>query len=267
MLLLNVSSDNYNMSKFRVLQPPDGRFWADPHLLFHQDQFYAFFEDASVTSGHGHIAVMRIDRDGKCSEPSSIIKRPYHLSYPFVFKWQDDIYLIPESAENRSIELYRCTGFPLRWDFSHKLMDNVLAYDTTLVEHEGKWWMFVNIKQHEGASSFDELWLFYSDAPVSEDWTSHPMNPIVSDVRYARPAGKLFIEKGQMYRPSQDSSTRYGFRLNINQVTSMTTTTYSENVVKTVSPDWSISAKAVHTFNRIDHIVMMDAIYRSYRYR
>ena len=45
--------------------------------------------------------------------------------------------MIPESAENRTIELYRFRVFPDDLEFVHILMENVEAYDATLVEYNG----------------------------------------------------------------------------------------------------------------------------------
>ena len=53
---------------------------------------------------------------------------------------------------------------------------------------------------------------------LTNKWTPHPENPIVTDIRTARPGGKIFIQDGKIYRPSQDCSIRYGRALNMNQI-------------------------------------------------
>ncbi len=103
--------------------------------------------------------------DGRFTEPKAVIRRPYHLSYPFIFEWHGDDYLIPESASNRTIELYRCVRFPDEWEFQHCLMEGISAYDATLVEHQGRWWMFAAVKAREGASTWDELCIFHARVP------------------------------------------------------------------------------------------------------
>jgi hypothetical protein len=97
------------------------------------------------------------------------LKKPYHLSYPFVFQWGEDWYMLPESAANRTVELYRCIHFPDEWAFQHNLLEDVEAYDSTLVEHGGRWWLFANVRAHRAASSWDELHLFHSDSPISRN--------------------------------------------------------------------------------------------------
>ena len=81
--------------------------------------------------------------------------------------------------------------------------------------------MFTNIKENEGASSFDELFLFYADELLTNHWKPHPKNPVVSDVKSARPAGSLFFYNNKLYRPSQDCSFRYGYATVINEIIEM----------------------------------------------
>jgi hypothetical protein len=249
-----------DLTKYIPILPPNERFWADPFIAKRNDEFFIFFEDASVATGIGHIAVISKKIGGECSPATKVLEKPYHLSYPFIFEWGDDTYMIPETAENQSIELYRCTNFPLKWEFVHNLIDGIVAYDATLIDYDDHWWMFANVQCHEEASTWDELHLFFSDSPLSRDWAPHPLNPIVSDVRTARPAGHLYWKSGNLYRPSQDSSHRYGYGININRVVTLTTNLYEEEVVKTIRPEGSFSTGGVHSMNHVDQIVVIDAL-------
>jgi len=262
-LMYSTSGCTRDLTTFKLISPPTGRFWADPSALQRNGTNFIFFEDASIRTGRGHISVMRMDRDGVYGAPTNILDKPYHLSYPFVFEWDGVTYMVPESAENHTIELYRCIEFPYRWEFVHNLMENLAAYDATFVEYDQLWWMFVNIQQHSGASNWDELCLFYSDSPISQDWHPHPRNPIVSDVRSARPAGRIYEQNGQLHRPSQNCSFRYGYALNINRILELTKTTYREQLVRTIEPNWSSSIRAVHTLNCVDGLTLIDVMHRS----
>jgi hypothetical protein len=265
-ILIDSSAGSHQWSKFRAMIPPAGRFWADPFVIARGDGRFVFFEDGSLSTWKGHLSVMEIYGDGTHAPPREIIKKPYHLSYPYVFKWKGDLYLIPESAENRTIELYRCRAFPYEWEYVRDLMGDILAYDATLLEQDGLWWMFANVKQHASASSWDELCLFYADSPTSTDWKRHPMNPIVSDVRCARPAGRIFVDDGRLIRPSQDSSYYYGYGLNFMEITSLTTELYAEREIEKVRPDWGRSITGLHTFNSGGEVTIIDACVRSFRH-
>ena len=36
-----------------------------------------------------------------------VIDEPYDLSYPYIFQWQDEYYMIPEAHTETSVRLYR----------------------------------------------------------------------------------------------------------------------------------------------------------------
>ncbi|HSG42501.1 MAG TPA: hypothetical protein VLA72_05045 [Anaerolineales bacterium] len=238
--------------------PPRDVFWADPFLLKKQDTTYLFFEEYVYKTQRGRISYAILDESGKIGEPQVALERPYHLSYPFIFEHRGEFYMIPETAQNRAIEIFRCVQFPGKWEYHKTLMPSVQAVDATLFQYTSRWWMFVNIA-HEGGSTWDELHLFYADDPLSTEWTPHPMNPIVSDVRSARPAGRLFRRDGRLIRPSQDSSLRYGYALNFNSITKLSIYEYEEELLKRIEPP-NEDILAVHTYNKTDDFVVVDAL-------
>jgi hypothetical protein len=266
-LLFGPHNRRPNAIDFTKLVPPAGRFWADPHVIEKDGQHEVFFEDASQQTGIGHISLMSDKGNGSFTPPQVILRRPYHLSYPFVFEWRDTYFLIPESAENRTVELYRAARFPDLWTFEHNLMDDISAYDATLVEHGGLWWLFANVRERDGASSWDELCIFCADDPISRNWRPHRENPVISDVRRARPAGRFFVENGRLYRPSQDSSRRYGHALNINEVIELNDQSYREIPIEKIEPDWHRSIMGVHSYSRAGKLTFVDAIHREPRRR
>lgn len=251
--------------RFRPIVPPKDRFWADPFIVSRDNKYYVFLEEFLYATRKGHISLIVINKDGSVEPPVSVLEAPYHLSYPFVFEYENDLYLIPESSNNRTVELYRCTSFPLKWEFQKNLMEDCLAVDTTLLQWQGKWWMFVNRSQTEAISSWDELFLYYSDSPLSDNWTPHQRNPIVSDARSARPAGRLFVHNGHLYRPSQNCSGLYGYGFNLSEVTKLTETSYEERIVSRVEPNWDRKVIATHTFNHEDGLTIIDAQMRRRR--
>ncbi len=243
---------------FEYMIPPGDRFWADPFPLAHGTKHLVFLEEFMSKTWKGHISVIEIDENGRWSPPYKVLERDYHLSYPFVFQWRDGYYMIPESHRNRSIELYRCTKFPDRWELDRVLMEDVIAVDTTLYEDNGIWWMFVNLA-NEGESPNDELHLFFADSPLGP-WHAHRRNPIRSDVRCARPAGWLFRHNGHLYRPAQDCSRRYGYGISLNKVNELDSSNYSEDVVAGIEPAWRSDIHGVHTFGHAGQLTIIDCL-------
>jgi len=248
--------------RYKKLMPPSDRDWADPHIIKKDDKYYIFIEELLYKSGKGHISLITMDKYGVHDTPKKILDKPYHLSYPLVLQYDDEYYMIPETHSNLTVELYKCTDFPYKWEFQMNLIENINAVDATVLFHNNKWWMFANVVENEGASSWDELFLYYSDKLLTTDWTPHPFNPIVSDCRTSRPAGKIFSKDGSLYRPSQNCSVRYGYGFNIFEIVVLNENTYEEVLISSIEPNWDEKIIGTHTFNRVGSLHVIDAIYK-----
>lgn len=249
-------------SKFKKLIPPKDKFWADPFLWNHEGQHFVFLEELPFATEKGYISVLEILKNGETTPPQKVLELPYHLSYPFLFELDKKLYMIPESFSARNIQLFECINFPHQWQHKMDLMTNVVAADSTLLFHQNKWWMFTNMVENEGSSLDDELYLFYADSPLTSAWTAHPKNPIVSDVRRARPAGNLFWENGKLIRPSQDCSKVYGFGFNFNEIEILSETEYQEKHLTNIRPDWDKNLHRVHSFNHQNGLTIIDGMIR-----
>lgn len=247
-----------SLYRFKPITPPKDRFWADPFPVRRGERFYIFLEEYLFARRKGHIAVLEMDLQGNWQPPRPVLEDAAHLSYPFVFEWRSELFMIPESSEKRTVELYRCTSFPDRWTLETVLFDGVTAADTTLAEIDGRWWLFTNMAA-EGASKNDELHLFSADSPLGP-WRPHRANPVVSDVRSARPAGRPFRWNGIWHRPSQDCSRTYGYATVLNEIVQLNADCYEERPVGRIEPRWAPGLIATHTFNQIDGLVVVDAL-------
>jgi len=258
----NIRDSKYcedDFSTFKAINPPRKLFWADPFIIADENNYYVFVEEFIYKTNKAHLSVLQLDCDGHLFKSKKILERPYHLSYPFVFKIDSTYYMIPETNQNKTIELYKCCDFPYIWKFEKYIMENISATDTTLFHYENKWWLFTTIDQTGGVSSCStELFLFYSDDPIMGKWVSHPLNPVVSDESRARCAGKIFVDGGKIYRPSQDCSIRYGRGLNINHITKLNEQEYNEVLLKEIKPDWDPKLKGLHTINSDKDMIIID---------
>ena len=252
--------------RFKKLIPPKDRYWADPFVVYEKDKHFVFIEEFMYESRKAHISYLTLDKDGNWSTPRKIIDESYHLSYPFIFSHKNEYYMIPESASNRTIDLYKCVKFPDEWEHAQTLMKDIYAVDATLLYKDGIWWLFANIIKNEGASSLDELFLFYSSDLFSQNWIPHPKNPVVSDVKSSRPAGKIFSYNENLYRPSQNNCYRYGYGMKINQIITLTRDDYKEICVNNIEPMWDKMIKGVHTLNFSKGLTMIDGLMKKTKY-
>lgn len=243
----------------KILAPPD-RYWADPFGWRRDGAFFIFCEEVLYAEQRGHISAVPIDEEGNVRGPAiRIIDEPYHLSYPFLFEYDGELYMLPESGFAGVLKLYRCVEFPGRWEYVHTVFEGVQFADTTLLERDGCWWLFATVRNPRRLQFPDhDLLLFSADSPLAKQWTPHPRSPIVRDFRRARPAGRIFPHEGRLYRPSQNCRDRYGEALNINEITRLDSTRYEERWIREIKADWEPGYVGVHHIDWHDGVLLMD---------
>lgn len=240
----------------RHLLPPPGRGWADPFLVRSGDETLVFVEEWVDAERRGRIAVVRLDPAGGTGPSEPVLALPGHLSYPQVFAWQGSWYLLPEQAASGGLELYRATDFPTAWTHDRTLIADPPLADATLAQIDGRWWLF-GAARAPGGTSADELLVFSADSPLGP-WRPHRRNPVLSDIRAARPAGRLVQRDGQWYRPSQDGSVSYGWALNLNRIERLDDDAYVETRVAQLQPNWDRDVVGTHTLAELDGLTIID---------
>jgi hypothetical protein len=250
-----------DFTNFKHMKLPKDTFWADPFIVVSKEKTYFFFEEFSYKKNKAHISVLELKKDGSYPKPAIVLDRPYHLSYPFVFESEGSFYMIPESSSNKTVELYKCSEFPLKWEFAENLMENIALIDATLLYHTGKWWLFGTRTDHSFTSTNDQLFLYWSETLFSPEWTPHPQNPVATSISNCRPAGKLFQHDDKLYRPAQNNSSKqYGYAIKINEIEVLNETEYREKEVFEILPDKKNNLSAVHTINFVNSMIVIDGI-------
>ena len=243
-------------SGYQLVLSPGDRFHADPFLVEKDGKTFLFCEDFRYVDGRAVISCSQVGPDGTFALPVEVLRRPYHLSYPFVFEDREEMYMIPECRGNRTVELYRAINFPTQWTLETVLMSDVNVVDATIQKLDGRYWMFAGISNGKYSNS-DELGLFFADS-IRGPWIPHPRNPLVSDVRRARPAGALFYDGGRLIRPSQDCSKAYGYGLVFSEILTLTETEYEERVIGRIDPFTAQGHEGTHTYTRSGQFEVVD---------
>ncbi len=229
------------------IQNPPGRYFADPFLASRDGRTVCFVEDFSFSKKRGWISAVEILDDKRYSILGPVIEEPFHMSFPYLFEHQGGLYMIPETNAANAIRLYKCTEFPLKWEFQKELMTDVRAADTMLFEHEGRWWLLTNIAS-PGSSDFgSQLHAFYADEPSAETWTPHALNPIVFDSATGRNAGFLRLADGTPVRSRQRQGfDLYGAGFSLARIAELTPSTFREEQIAEVSPDFFPKLQGCH---------------------
>ncbi len=234
-------------SGFRWISSPPGHLYADPFLIRREGQIWLFYEHYEYAARRAVIDCAAVLPDGALSEARVALRRNYHLSFPQVFEYGGEIFMVPETGGNRTVELYRAVHFPHEWKLEKVLASNLWAVDTA-IWHDGEfWWFFSTLKESRAEGTM--LFLFFS-RELTGEWKSHPANPICADVRTVRGAGPIFRQDGRLLRPSQDGSVRYGYRLNFQEITTLNPEEYCEQALLTLDPTTWEGLVGLHTYSQ-----------------
>ncbi len=239
-------------AEFRVLSGGPAGYLADPFPFRHQGQDFIFAEQYLYAKNRGCIAVVTVDRNGCASAPRIVLEEPHHLSYPFVFAHDGEIWMIPESGSARNVSLYRAVSFPYRWERETCLIEGIEGYDVTPLPHENGFWFFVSPRLWK-SSSWDIIDLYHADS-LTGAWTPHATRPTLIDARLSRPAGALIRRDGRLLRPAQDCSRGYGDAVTFCRVDAIDASTFAQTPVGRIES----GLFGCHTYNRCEGLEVVD---------
>jgi hypothetical protein len=241
---------------FTALPDDAGRYYADPFPFFRNGRSFIFVEEFPFAIGRGCIAVSEIDGDGRASTPRVVLEEAHHLSYPFVFAHEGEVWMIPEAGESGQIPLYRAVEFPHKWSLEAVLIDGIAGYDATLLRHRNRYWLFV-CERNWHSSSWDMLSLFHSQR-LTGGWAPHAHNPVLCDGELSRPAGATFAFHGSIVRPVQDCSQQYGSSIKICRLDEL----HENKFCQTMLGQIHSGADGCHTYNCAAGLEVIDVFSR-----
>src|SRR5262245_6564804 len=157
-LMASETLENPVLTHTHVVDVP-ARFVADPFMINVDQTWYMFFEVMNRQTRKGEIG-LAISKDGrKWTYQQIVLSEPFHLSYPYVFEWNNDYYMIPESHRVESVRLYKALRFPTDWSFVATLLNGKRFSDSSIFFYDRKWWLFTETNPNY---KFDNLCLYYA---------------------------------------------------------------------------------------------------------
>jgi hypothetical protein len=251
---------NIFFEKFIIIKNPTNRFLADPFVIKHKDRTILFVEDFCFKSKKGVISAYEIKNNGY-KKVGVAIDEKFHLSYPFLIKDKNNIFMIPESNEKEQIRIYKCLKFPLKWKLEKILMENVRAVDTNIIKFNNNYWMFTNIDSSKSGDHSSELHIFYSKDLISKNWKPHKNNPVIFDSNQARNGGIIFSKSNNIFRVFQRQGfDMYGKSLGISEIKILDKNNYKEEILKIVEPKFFKNLKGTHSFCFNKNILTIDFV-------
>jgi hypothetical protein len=244
------------------LPESSGRFLADPFgvMLADGSGLLILAEDYKWNTAIGRISSITVSA-GTFGAPHILSDLPCHLSYPYLFRHQERLYCIPETHELGEVRLYVLDQANHQWNLVKTLIDGRRLLDSTVFQYEGRWWLFATDASN-GPNSKLHAWLADD---LHGPWLEHRLNPLKTDIRSSRPAGRPFVHDHKLYRPGQDCSRVYGGGVAINRIVHLSPNCFEEETVRTLLPEthWDYSA-GLHTLCGEGHLTIIDACRESF---
>ena len=222
---------HFDLGAYTPLPVDPTTFYADPFVVERDGRTFLFAEAYPYATGKGVIVCAELDGEGQAGPFRTILERPWHLSYPFVFECRNETWLAPEGSTHGGVELYRATAFPWEWTFERRLLPQWSLVDPTIFDHEGRLWLLAGAAT-AGGSDWDELFAWHAPA-LEGPWTPHQLNPVKSDCRGARPGGRPLRIGGRLLRPAQRCERAYGEALAWLEIRTLTPDAFEEVEVAT----------------------------------
>jgi hypothetical protein len=247
--------DQLSFKKIKKIIPPKNHFWADPFIVSYKGEELLFFEDFEYSKNKGIISYCKFDKQAKkFNNAQPVLETDYHLSFPFTFLRDDELYVVPETKSANSISLYQWTGEKLQ--FKNLLIDNVKAVDTSILYKDNKYWLFTSQQISSYGTIFHQH-IYYADN-LEGPYLPHAMNPINNSSKLSRAAGGILKIDNDLYRTSQDCQETYGQKIQLYRIEDLTTTNYKETWVDTIEANWEKNLEKIHTINQSDNLVVID---------
>ena len=262
--------DNYQSSDILYRNPeniywfsPSGKydFYADCFINDHFGEPLIFFENWSSKRGTGIISYVKVSdvlKDTKNIEQyvGTALEGDTHFSYPYLFKYNGELYMVPENFQSGNLIIYKAGKTPDVWKTASIALPDYRGIDPVVFHYGEKWWLFVTPYSSMSRTAERKLEIWYADNPL-DTWTPHPQNPINYPTSIARNGGQPFIHDDVLYRPTQDCSRTYGGELAIMKITTLTPEHFLEELVK-ILPGHSPYENAFHTFSSCGDIAVLD---------
>ena len=251
---LLASSTSLNNVQWFPLKHRDG-FLADPFAIARDNGLQILCEYFAYREGRGEIREAYYSPAGFDSSLDVVLARAEHMSYPFLLEDDGQVFCVPETAAANEVALFRAADAPEKWTKVSTILAGFPGLDSTVFKHDDRWWLMCT---RQGPQEDVELLVWHAHE-LLDQWTPHRRNPVKTDVRGARPAGRPFTHGGSLYRPAQDCSRSYGGRVVVHRIIRLTTDDFEEEPVAVLEPARDGPyPDGVHTVSPVGDYVLID---------
>jgi len=249
---------NSIMRRGTRIKNPKNHFFADPFIITKNNKTICFVEDYDSQKKKGHITAIEILDKKNYEVLGTVIEEDFHMSFPYIFEYENELYMVPETVEAQSIRLYKCLEFPMKWTYQKDVMSHTSAVDTMIFELDGRWWLLTNMAENQYRDHCCRLMAYHSNAPLSGEWTPHQANPLVFDSAIARNGGILNLQNAPIRVRQKQGFDAYGVAMTLAKINEITESSYNEEQITEITPDFFPRIKGCHHMHSNDEYTVYD---------
>ena len=197
---------------------------ADPFLFVQNNTLYLFYE--KQTYWNPATIEMTCTKDLQIwTKPQIVLQEDFHLSYPYVFKYNETVYMIPETHKVKEIRLYKANNDLTQFTYYKTLINEDKSFvDSSLYISSDKVFLFTT-----SIESDIQLHLYISDN-IYGPYAEHIKSPVANGSQYGRNGGGIVNVNNELYRINQNCLASYGENLNIFSINDISPTSYKESL-------------------------------------
>ncbi len=257
--------DKFNFYKSQVIKNPKNTFLADPFVIEHKNENYVFVEEFNFKNNKGIISVYKIFK--KDSQRVGVaLEENFHLSFPYIFEFEKNYYMLPETSDANEIRLYKCEQFPLKWKYEKTIFKSIKSTDSIIFDFNNYWWLMTT-HSNSAHGTESELQIYYSkEGPLTNNWINYKKNPVIIDPSTGRNGGIFFYNK-KLFRVAQSFGfNNYGEKINIQEITKLDPDNFIEKKFCSVEPKFLKNLIGIHHLHCNNSYTVHDFCKREFKY-
>lgn len=234
-----------------IKNPYKDRWFADPFILDYDElHIFLLVEEFCYKNQRGRIARLTINRkDMRCECVDILLDLPTHLSFPFIIRSGNKIYVMPENSQFGALSLYEYDTESNQLVNPKTIIKRPLT-DAILVKICGVNYVLTTEIPNQNGNKLLTFQLSDKLDVVSQD-------EVTFDGNIARCAGDVFTINGVTYRVAQDCTKCYGGAVYIQRIDTIDRTLTFTNINR-IAPQGFLWSKGLHTLNIYKDLIVVD---------
>lgn len=184
--------------------PSVGSARSTPFGYLVDGQLNVLYTKRDRVTGAAVISRLRPKRDNVLKRSRTMLEGTGPMAYPCLVHHADQYWVVCERQGSGRTDLFTLNAGNDALEF-HSTLLPVELRAPTLFHHAGRWWLMGTVDP----GSDHDLFVFHAEH-LTGPYRPHALSPVLTDARYARPAGSPFVHAGVLYRPAADRTAPDG---------------------------------------------------------